>query len=227
MVLKNFIGIALVEDNQVNRNTFKQNVSQYSDLKIIFIAENGEECLEELKNLPQSLLPQIIFMDIEMPKLNGIKTISIAKTLYPQIHFLVLTVFDDDDKIFEAIKAGASGYILKHESVVFLKEAIRNVMEYGGAPMSPAIARKTLELLNKTVSLSEVSKPTSLPEFLSDREREIMFHTVNGLDAKSIAQILNISLNTVHNHIANIYKKLHVNSKAQIISLAHHKKWFN
>ncbi len=79
---------------------------------------NGEECLEELKGLPQNIMPQIIFMDIEMPKLSGIQTIASGKTLYPQIHFIVLTVFDDDEKIFEAIKAGASGYLLSMKAPI-------------------------------------------------------------------------------------------------------------
>ncbi|MBS1628528.1 MAG: response regulator transcription factor [Bacteroidetes bacterium] len=220
------IRIALVEDNPVNRNTFQQNVMQYEELKIVFIANNGEECLEELRRLPPNLFPQIIFMDIEMPKLNGIQAISVAKSLYPQIHFVVLTVFDDDEKIFEAIKVGASGYLLKHETAVFLKDAIINIIEYGGAPMSPAIARKTLEILSKSTFSDGKQSSSQLPEILSDREKEILYHTVNGLDSKSMAQLLNISTSTAHNHIANIYKKLHVRSKAQVISLAHHKKWF-
>ncbi|MEP6512870.1 MAG: response regulator transcription factor, partial [Parafilimonas sp.] len=140
--LINVTRIALVEDNAGNRNTFQQKVQQHADWKIIFVATNGEECLEELKRLPQNIMPQIIFMDIEMPKLSGIQTIASGKTLYPQIHFIVLTVFDDDGKIFEAIKAGASGYLLKHESTNSLKDTVINVLESGGAPMSPQLHAK-------------------------------------------------------------------------------------
>ena len=223
MVLQNVTRIALVEDNAVNRNTFQQNVSEYSDWKIIFIATSGEECLDQLKRLPENILPEIVFMDIEMPKFSGIQTIAMGKSLYPQVHFIVLTVFDDDEKIFEAIKAGASGYLLKHESADSLRDAVKNVLESGGAPMSPAIARKALQMLNKAGNKKSAKESSLLPETISEREKEILQHTVSGLDAKSIAEILDLSVFTIHNHIANIYRKLHVQSKAQIISLAHQK----
>ena len=108
------VNIALTEDNFINKNTFLQKIKGYPELNLVFSADNGHDCLEELKGLPLQLLPQVIFMDLEMPEMDGIETIQIAKSLYPEIHFIVLTVFDDDEKIFEAIKAGASGYLLKH-----------------------------------------------------------------------------------------------------------------
>lgn len=217
--------IALAEDNLVNRNTFFQKIKQLDDLQLLFVAENGHDCLESLKGLPDSKLPQVIFMDIEMPEMDGIEAIAIAKTLYPQIHFIVLTVFDDDDKIFEAIKAGASGYLMKHEPAAILHDAIINVMEFSGAPMSPAIARKTLKLLGQTEKMSIESRG-SIPTAISEREKEILQYTVNGWDAKRIAVALNISTNTVRKHVANIYEKLHVQSKAQVIQMAHKNKWF-
>jgi DNA-binding NarL/FixJ family response regulator len=216
--------IALAEDNTVNRNTFMQKLKVTENLQLVFSAGNGNECLEHLKGLPHPSLPQVIFMDLEMPEMDGIETISIAKSLYPQIHFIVLTVFDDDEKIFEAIKAGASGYLLKHEPAAVLQDAVINVVESGGAPMSPAIARKTLKLLSKTTAAAEAASGT-LPAAITDREQEILQHMVNGWDAKRIAAALTISVLTVRKHIANIYEKLHVNSKAQVISLAHKNKW--
>ncbi|MEO7209323.1 MAG: response regulator transcription factor [Chitinophagaceae bacterium] len=221
------IRIALVEDNAVNRKTFQQKVQHHVNWKTIFIANNGDACLQELKGLPAQLLPQVIFMDIEMPGLNGIETIATGKILYPQIHFIILSSFDDDDKIFEAIKAGAEGYLLKHESAATLKDAVTNVLDFSGAPLSPGIARKALQLLSKTSSIKEAEKISLPPEILSQREVEILQHTVNGLDAKRIGDILNISVYTVRKHISNIYEKLHVQSKAQIIKLAHNNKWFN
>ncbi|MEO8116606.1 MAG: response regulator transcription factor, partial [Bacteroidota bacterium] len=185
-----------------------------------------DACLQELEGLPAQNLPQIIFMDIEMPVLNGIQTIATGKVLYPQIHFIILSSFDDDDKIFEAIKAGAEGYLLKHESAATLKDAVTNVLEFSGAPLSPGIARKTLQLLSKTSSIKDTKKISAPPEILSQREIEILQYTVNGLDAKRIGDILNISVHTVRKHISNIYEKLHVQSKAQIIKLAHNHKWF-
>ena len=104
----------MAEDNSVNRNTFLQKIKVSGNLQLVFAAANGNECLEELKGLPHAQLPQVVFMDLQMPAMDGIETIRIAKSLYPQVHFIVLTVFDDDEKIFEAIKAGASGYLLKH-----------------------------------------------------------------------------------------------------------------
>jgi DNA-binding NarL/FixJ family response regulator len=216
--------IALAEDNMVNRNTFMQKLKVADNLQLVFSAGNGNDCLEQLKGLPHHSLPQVIFMDLEMPEMDGIETIQIAKSLYPQIYFIVLTVFDDDEKIFEAIKAGASGYLLKHEPAAVLQDAVINVVESGGAPMSPAIARKTLKLLSKTTVTAETVAGT-LPDAITDREQEILQHMVNGWDAKRIAAALTISVLTVRKHIANIYEKLHVNSKAQVISLAHKNKW--
>lgn len=227
MLQSELIRIALVEDNVINQNTFQQKVQQHANWKIIFIANNGDLCLQELKGLPAQNLPQIIFMDIEMPVLNGIATIATGKVLYPQVHFIVLSSFDDDDKIFEAIKAGAEGYLLKHENAATLKDAVTNVLEFSGAPLSPGIARKALQLLSKTSSIKETEKVSLPPEILSQREIEILQHTVNGLDAKRIGDILNISVYTVRKHISNIYEKLHVQSKAQIMKLAHNNKWFN
>jgi DNA-binding NarL/FixJ family response regulator len=220
------IRVALVEDNAVNRNTFQQKIQSYPDLKLVFVATNGSECLAELKGTPFKLLPQVVFMDIEMPVMNGIDTISIAKSMYPSIQFIILTIFDDDEKIFEAIKAGASGYLLKHETHVVLREAIDNVLNFGGAPMSPAIARKTLQLLSKSTAAQE-KKVQQWPEMISEREKEILQYTVNGWDAKQIAAVLFISVLTVRKHIANLYEKLQVQSKAQIINMAHRNNWID
>lgn len=219
------INIALTEDNRVNQHTFFQKIKAYPDLALLFTADNGHDCLEELKRLPHHLLPQVIFMDIEMPELNGIETIRIAKALYPQVHFIVLTIFDDDEKIFEAIKVGASGYLLKHEPAGIINDAITNILEFGGAPMSPAIARKALNLLSRLpVAVSEDGL-TPIPQMITEREKEILQHMINGWDAKRIAVELSLSVLTVRKHIANIYTKLHVTSKAQVISLAHKNNW--
>jgi DNA-binding NarL/FixJ family response regulator len=217
--------IALVEDNLVNKNTFLQKIEQLQQFQLVFTASDGHQCLSMLKGLPEFKLPQVIFMDLEMPRLNGIETIALAKAIYPHIHFVVLTVFDDDDKIFEAIKAGASGYLMKHEGALVLYDAVLNVLEQGGAPMSPAIARKALQLLSHT-ERSVTGEGGHLPEAITEREKEILQYTVTGWDAKRIAAELRISTLTVRKHIANIYEKLHVQSKAQIIRMAHKNKWF-
>lgn len=218
--------IALTEDNSINRNTFMQKAQLLGNLQLLFIATNGRECLEQLKGLPASKLPQVIFMDLEMPEMNGIEAIGLAKALHPQIHFIVLTVFDDEEKIFEAIRAGASGYLLKHEPANVLLEAVTNVMEYGGAPMSPAIARKALQMMSRA-SLPELpEEKKQVPALITTREEEILKYMVKGWDAKRIGAELNISVLTVRKHIANVYEKLHVQSRAEIISLAHQQNWF-
>lgn len=223
----NFI-VALAEDNNINRNTFLQKINLLGNMHVSFVAVNGNDCLEKLKGLPQAKMPQVIFMDLEMPEMNGIETIRLAKAIHPEIHFIVLTVFDDDDKIFDAIKAGASGYLLKHEPAGVLQEAVMNVLEYGGVPMSPAIARKALNLLSKASYASDIQETKhALPTSITNREEEILKYMVNGWDAKRISSEIGISVLTVRKHIANIYEKLHVQSRAEIMSIAHHNHWFN
>jgi DNA-binding NarL/FixJ family response regulator len=220
--------IAIAEDNKAYLNSFLHKLKECTGLQLLFTAVNGRHCLEQLKGSPDHLLPQVIFMDIEMPELDGVETIAIAKTLYPAIHFIVLTVLDDDEKVFEAIKAGASGYLLKHEPAAMLADAVIDVMEHQGAPMSPGIARKALRLLSKsTVTDNQNSgNGVPLPKTITEREEEILKHIVAGWDAKRIASFLDISVNTVRNHVANIYQKLQVQSKAQIMQMAHKNKWF-
>ncbi|MGN6415955.1 MAG: response regulator transcription factor [Pseudobacter sp.] len=218
--------VALVEDNAVNRNTFMQKMKLSGKMELVYVAHNGNECLEQLKGLHHQGLPEVVFMDLEMPELNGVETIRLAKTLYPHIHYIVLTVFDDDAKIFEAIRAGASGYLLKHESAVTLENAVVEVLQTGGAPMSPAIARKALQLLSRsTESAKETAPSAEMQVNITDREKEILQYMVSGWDAKRIASELNVSVLTVRKHIANIYDKLHVNSRAQVISLALKNNW--
>ncbi|HEX8332144.1 MAG TPA: response regulator transcription factor [Segetibacter sp.] len=219
--------IALAEDIAVNRNTFINKIQHHPELKIIFIAVNGHDFLENLKGLSYTQHPAVAFIDLEMPEMGGIETIQIAKALYPHIDFIVLTVFDDEESIFDAIRAGAAGYLLKDESSQAIKDSITNVLDYGGAPMSPAIARKALNMLGKSTSVASTATiETEVDSLLSQREKEILQHTIQGADAKRIAEILNISVLTVRKHIANIYSRLHVNSKAQVMHLAHERKWF-
>jgi len=218
-----YIRIALVEDNYVNQRNFVQNIRLFPDLKLTILAASGEEYLDKIKSMPPNLLPAVVFMDIQMPGMNGIDTIRLAKAHSNAINYIVLTVFEDEDYIFEAIKAGAIGYLLKHANYLSIYDAITEVLEYGGAPMSPAIARKALRMLNKPkLEASEHDKILSL---LTDREREVLQNLVNGYDAKRMGEILDINTLTIRKHIANIYTKLHVNSKAQVISLAYQNKW--
>lgn len=218
--------IAAAEDTAIYRRAFEQKVNLRPSLELMFIAENGNEFLEKLKKLQHHLLPQVAFIDIAMPELNGIEAIRLAKSLYPQIHFIILSVFDDDKKIFEAIKSGASGYLLKHESAAVLEEAVVNVCENGGAPMSPAIARKTLAILSQSnYQQPESTTEAALPSSITNREKEILQFMINGWDAKRIAAELDLSYFTIRKHIANIYDKLHVSNRSQIMAIAHKNRW--
>jgi DNA-binding NarL/FixJ family response regulator len=221
------IRVALVDDNRVNLNTFVRKIQGCVDLSLVFMATGGNDCLERLKALPAGKYPQVLFVDIEMPVLDGIQLIRIAKVLYPEILYIVLTVFDDDDKLFEAIQAGASGYLLKDDNVISLRNAITIALEDGGAPMSPPIARKALALLSNA-TLNEVSpgrRENALDSLLSEREMEILQCTIKGLTPKQIADTLFISIFTVRKHIAHIYEKLHVNNTTQVMSLAYKNGW--
>ncbi len=216
--------IAIADDKQINRTTVKEKIMSFSEIELVLEAKNGHDFLEQLKQLSAEKRPQVVLMDLEMPVMDGIQTISIASSAYPDIKFIVLTVFEDNEKIFEAIKAGAGGYLLKDDTAVNIIDAITNVVEYNGIPMSPAIARKTMELLKQ--SQSPVSNEEVITEpLLTEREMEILKEMVTGKNYKAIGEKLFISPLTVRKHVAHIYDKLHVNSRAQIINLAHKNKW--
>jgi len=215
------VKIAIVDDKSIVRRAIKDKLYASGEITIVMEASNGEEFLKKMNESAADLLPQIVLMDLEMPEMDGIQTIAIASTLFPEIKFIVLTVFDNNEKIFEAIKAGANGYLLKDDDAINLKEAILNVINYNAVPMSPAIARKTLGLL-KTGFSGDQNK-THL-NVLSTREQDVLQLLVEGLEYKQIAEKLFISPATVRTHIANIYQKLHVNSKAQAIMLAYKNK---
>lgn len=216
--------IAIVDDKQINRTTVREKITAYKEIELVLEAKNGHDFLEQLKRLSKEQLPQVVLMDLEMPIMDGIQTISQATAVYHDIKFIVLTVFEDDEKIFEAVKAGAGGYLLKDDSAVNIIDAITNVVEYNGIPMSPSIARRTMELLRHTPTPVATEK-TVTESILTDREMEILKEMVTGKNYKAIGEKLFISPLTVRKHTANIYEKLHVNSRAQIINLAHKNKW--
>jgi DNA-binding NarL/FixJ family response regulator len=163
-------------------------------------------------------------MDLEMPEVDGVSAIGTASSLYPGVKFVVLTVFDDDDKIFRAIKAGACGYLLKEESGEVISEMLMNLWESGAGPISPSIAYKILQMVQVEKADSKVAAQVSAEIFqLSTRENEILQLLSRGLDCKEIGEKLFISNNTVKKHTISIYQKLHVNSKAQALRIAYTK----
>lgn len=217
------IKLAIVDDKQVNRRTVLEKLYDYPEIEVIMEARDGKDFLEQCKTA--EVLPDIALMDLEMPELDGISTIAHASVSYPDIRFIVLTIFEDNDKIFEAIKAGANGYLLKEDTQINLLEAIKNVYEFNGIPMSPAIARKAMNMLigkeQRQQSRTSISEATDL----SKREIEILKLLVNGQKYKQIAETLFISPLTVKKHVSNIYEKLHVNNRAQVIRLVHRQRW--
>lgn len=220
------IQIFLVDDKVVNRQTVKEKLYGYNEFEIVGEAKNGKDFLEKLKS--QSKLPDIVLMDLEMPELNGIETIKVAAASYPNLKFIVLTVFEDNDKIFEAIKAGAGGYILKEDSSRQLIDAITNVYEYNGIPMSPNIARKAMELLKKLPQASIEEKESLEDENnfgITQREMAILIELVSGKTYHEVGEKLFISWMTVRKHVSNIYKKLHVSTRAQLINIAYRQNW--
>lgn len=216
--------LALVDDKPHILSSLGRGLTESGKVEIMFTANNGAGFLDQLKTLPENKHPQVVLMDIDMPVMNGIDAVRNCSNLYPNIQYIMLTVFDDDDKLFDALTAGAHGYLLKEESADAIFRAIEEVVEKKGAPMSPRIARKTLQLLisdtKKNIPDNGLSKSG-----LTEREIEILKNMVSGLDYRQIGEKLFISPNTVRNHISKIYDKLHISSKTQAVNLAIKNKW--
>lgn len=212
------VRIAIIDDNNFLIKSVKEKLSFFQDISISYAANDGLECLDKLSVGARA---DLLLMDIEMPKLNGIETTALVKQKYPHIKIIVLTVFDDDENIFNAIKAGADGYLLKDTSPKDLYAAITQTMD-GGAAMTPSIALKTLNLLRSPLSFEYEATEDDIK--LSAREVEVLEHLSAGLPYTSIAENLFISPSTVRRHIENIYQKLQVHSKIEAISLAKKKR---
>lgn len=208
------IKTAIIDDNNFLIKSVKEKLSFFNDISIFFTANNGLQCMEKLG---EDARVHLILMDIEMPRINGIEATALVKRKYPQIKIIVLTVFDDDENIFNAIQCGADGYLLKDTSPQSLYDAIIQTME-GGAAMTPSIAMKALNLLRSPLS-PQTSKPAENVQ-LSSREIEVLEQLSTGLPYTSIAENLFISPSTVRRHIENIYKKLQVHSKVEALELA-------
>lgn len=213
------IYIAIVDDNKHLLKKLVEKITQPGKYEVLFTAENGKHFLEKMKEARRCICPHVVLMDIDMPIMNGIEAVVQGKARYPQTKYLMLTIFDEDEKIFNAIRAGAGGYMLKDEPIERIREAIDQLMNNEGAPMSPSIARRALNLLvNASIDWKNEPSKQNTDDFkLSVREKEVLTFLVDGLEYKEIGQLMNISHNTIRNHIASIYRKLHVTSKVQAI----------
>lgn len=200
------IKIGIIEDNLVLRE----------GLVNLFNNTEGLECTLSLKSLTNVVnvinekIPDVILMDIGLPGISGIDGVKIVRNYFPSVRIMMFTVFEDDDKIFDSICAGASGYLLKKTPPDEIVKAVRDLYA-GGAPMTPTIAGRTLQLFREKL------RP-SIPDYgLSVREKEILEQLSEGLSYQKIADKLFISISTVRTHISSIYEKLQVNSKLEAI----------
>ncbi len=210
--------ISIVDDNTFLILAIKEKLSFFPDLDFRFSALNGQEIVDKLE---ENHAVDLILMDIEMPVMNGIQATAEIKKRYPHIKIVMLTVFDNDENIFNAIKAGADGYLLKETKPDELHQGIVDTMN-GGAAMNPSIAIKTLRLLrNPMVNIDSNDKEKIR---LTDRETEVLEQLAKGLSYSIIADNLIISPGTVRKHIENIYKKLQVHNKIEAIIKARNNK---
>jgi DNA-binding NarL/FixJ family response regulator len=206
--------IAIAEDNSFLAKAVIEKLSFFNDLNFKFKGNNGAELIGKLE-VNHNI--DVILMDIQMPEMDGITATEIVKAKYPHIKIIMLTVFDDDENIFNAIKAGANGYLLKEIDAENLHKCILEVVN-GGAPMTPSIALKTLNLLRKPLIIDAKEELEKIK--LTNRETEILEHLSKGLNYNEIADNLIISPSTVRKHIENIYKKLQVHNKMEAVLMA-------
>jgi DNA-binding NarL/FixJ family response regulator len=199
--------VAIVEDN----NDFRASLARYLDEapghRCVCACSTSEEALQKI---PRQL-PDVVLMDIHLPNMSGVECTRRLKELCPSVQILILTVYEDNERIFGALKAGASGYLLKRADPADILRAIQDVKQ-GGAPMSNQIARRVVQ------SFSEKSGDVSKIEGLSQREEEILQHLSKGYSTKEIADRLSVSVNTVRTHLQHIYEKLHVRSRTEAVA---------
>ena len=201
------ITVAIVEDNNDIREAMRVLINGSEGFSCMRVFSNADEAVIEL---PKSHY-DIIIMDIQLPGISGIECVIALKDRIPKSQFMMVTVFEDDNNIFDALKAGATGYILKRTSPAQILEAIRELHK-GGSPMSPEIARRVVASLQK--------KKNSNIEILTDREKQILDLLAKGFLYKEIAAELDISYETVKKHIQNIYEKLQVQNKVEALNKA-------
>jgi DNA-binding NarL/FixJ family response regulator len=203
------ITLAIVEDLDEVRDGLKNFISLSQDFKVLDTFKTAEDAVNDLPGLK----PDIVIMDINLPGMNGIECIRQIKDKTPHTQFMMFTVYENDEKVFEALKAGASGYRLKNTGLVQLIESLKE-LHNGGSPMSSNIARKLVTLFR-----SEQKEPANL-DILSNRENEILQLLAKGLLYKEIAEQLSIAVSTVRQHIHHIYEKLHVQNRTEALNKA-------
>ena len=201
------ISVSIVEDNDKLRGTLARMLNRADGFRCVSDYANAEDAL---KDLPQAK-PEVVLMDINLPGMNGVECVRQLKQLLPQTQVMMLTVYEDTENIFNALTAGASGYMLKRTASKELLEAIQEVHR-GGSPMTMHIARKVVQSFQKTAATAQPA------ENLSEREQQVLDLLSQGLMYKEIADKLQISYETVHTYIRRIYEKLQVRTRTEAVA---------
>jgi len=207
---------------------FEDNVRLLDSLVVLLEGSPGFQMVgafpdcSDLERKIEKSQPDVILMDIELPGMTGIEAVKIVKQRFPKVNVMMQTAFENDENIFDAICAGASGYILKNTPPTKILESIVEVYQ-GGSPMSPSVARKVLGFMQKSVEGEKKSEPVENYN-LSVREKDVLSCLVKGMSYKMIADHCNISYETVRSHMKNIYEKLHVASMTEAVAKAINQK---
>lgn len=200
--------ICIVEDKNDLREAMELMIQLHEGYELGGSFANAEEAMEKIP----AIEPDAVLMDINLPGISGIRCVNALKTMFPEMLFLMCTAYEDNTKIFDSLKAGASGYILKTEGPKIIMQSLEEMI-LGGSPMSSVIARKVV------ASFANMSKENALIETLSEREKMVLEKLAKGLIGKEVADELQISAGTVRKHVQNIYKKLQVNTRVEAVNL--------
>ena len=200
------IKVAIVDDDEGIRTSLAALIRRAANFRLAGDYPDAETALREIPRHP----PNVVLMDINLPGMNGVECVRQLKTAMPAVQFLMLTVYEDSDSLFNSLKAGASGYLLKRTASARLLEAIRDVHD-GGAPMTPQLARRVVQFFSKP---GQGESPVSR---LSPGEKEFLHQLANGYAYKEIADRMKISIDTVRSYVRTVYEKLHVHSRTEAV----------
>ena len=201
------ISVSIVEDSDQLRGTLARVLSRAAGFSCVSQYANAEDAV---KDLPQ-VKPDVVLMDINLPGMNGVECVRQLKKLLPGVQVMMLTVYEDTDNIFNALAAGASGYMLKRTPTAELLQAIQDVLK-GGSPMTMHIARKVVQSFQKSRA------PSATTENLSEREQQVLDLLSQGLIYKEIADKIGVSYETVHTYVRRIYEKLQVRTRTEAVA---------
>jgi len=204
------IKVAIVEDHKITREAFERIINLSSDCRCVCSCANAED---GLRDIPEHE-PDAVLMDIKLPKMSGVECVAKLKELLPSAQVIMVTVYEDPDTIFRALRAGACGYVLKRASAETILSALREVQR-GGVPMSVEIARKVIAYFQGQATAAKET------EKLTTREREVLDLVAQGFSNKEIAERMGVSVDGVVFHLKRIYQKLHVHSRTQAIRKVH------